>query len=284
MLESILLIFKIIGILFLVIFGFVIFILLLILFAPIKYKSNGHKYNKDLELQALITYLNPLVRIIVKYPSKTVIQVKILFLNVYTMKAKTGVTENTGDSENADKPNFSNETATAEKRNLSIETSTTEKIAASKKTIHENAASTANQTKEATSSKVQDNTKKETGTFDNIRFYAALLQENKVLILEALKTLIKALKTILPRKCYINAVYGTGQADTTGYLYAIYCALFDVWPKGIELILEPIWIEKKLEGEYSIKGKIRLIHLLIAAIKIIADKNIRQLYKKIRSV
>ena len=117
---------------------------------------------------------------------------------------------------------------------------------------------------------------------DTVGYYASLFQENKGLILNVLKTVLNALKTILPRKCRIKAVFGTGEADKTGFIYAAYCALEDYLPG--EIIFEPVWTEKFAEGEFALKGKIRLIHFLVAAIKIIANKNVRLLIKKIRRV
>ncbi len=300
MLEIILLILKIIGIILLVILGLVFLILFLVLFAPIKYKSNGYKRDKDFALQAVVTYLNPLVSITVKYPEETVVHVKILGITVYTQRVKKGVADDEAGAEdiknnrigeeksdNSDNYQHTDDCVKAaeehkeESQKVSSEskykkeTENAEKAKASKET---------GQSEEAPASKIQNSSKKKNSTLNTVGYYASMLQENKGLILEVLKTVLKALKTILPRKCYIKAILGTGQADTTGYIYALYCAVLDYLPKRIEIILEPVWTQKSLEGEYSVKGKIRLIHILIATIKIVADKNVRQLYKRIRSV
>ena len=101
-------------------------------------------------------------------------------------------------------------------------------------------------------------------------------------ILEVIKIVFRALKTIMPRKCRIKAVYGAGEADKTGFIYAAYCALEAYLPGKVTF--EPVWTEKFAEGEFELKGKIRIIHFLVAGIKIIANPRVRLLIKKIRRV
>ena len=117
---------------------------------------------------------------------------------------------------------------------------------------------------------------------DTVGYYYSLFQENKGLILEVIKIVLRALKTILPRKCQIKAVYGAGEADKTGFIYAAYCALEGYLPGKVTF--EPVWTEKFAEGEFELKGKIRIIHFLVAVIKIIANPMVRLLIKKIRRV
>ena len=219
------------SILFLIISGLVLLILFLVLFAPVKYTSSGYKLADKLDVSALITYLNPLVRVKIHYPDELIVQVKILSFTVYPMKSRS---KKATHSEQEAKPGVKDSKPSAEKEKIKIS------------------------------------------------YYISLFQENKGLILEVLHIILNALKTVLPRKCRVRAVFGTGQADTTGFIYAAYCSLCEYLPG--EIIFEPVWIESKAEGEYSVKGKIRLINFLSAVIKIIANKKVRLLYKKLRRV
>ena len=242
MLGIILFILKVLGIIVLCALGLIFLILLLVLFAPIRYSSEGSKYVDNLQVKALVTYLNPIVRIEVHYQARLIVIVKIL-----------GVTLCPKQKEN---------TVPRKKQEKKERVQRTEQ--------------------KSNPSAVEQKTPKKNSVFDALSACVALFQENKELILEVLKVILKALKTVFPRKCYMKAIFGTGQADTTGFIYAAYCSLQDYLPG--EVILEPVWIEPCLEGEYYLKGKIRLIHFVAAAVKIIANRNVRLLYKKIRSV
>ena len=214
-----------------VLLGLVLLILFLVLFAPVKYSSNGSKCSDELKVDALITYLNPIVRVKIVYSEAVIVSVKILGVTIQPKQKQTDTPRTKQKSD---------------------------------------------------SSAAEQKTPKKNSVFDAVSACIALLQENKELILEVLKVILKALKTVFPRKCYIKAIFGTGQADTTGFIYAAYCSLQEYLPG--EVVLEPVWIEPCLEGEYYLKGKIRLIHFVAAAAKIIANRNVRLLYKKIRSV
>ncbi len=262
MLAIILFILKLLSILILVVLGLVLLVLCLVLFAPVKYSSKGNKYGEELRIQALVTYLNPIVRVKVHYPDETIVQVKILGITVYPRKLK---------ETNASQKKKTEQTSPQSGGSHTTEAYQTQGDAIPKRQEE------AEPEKKDTAQSAQ-----ESSTLDTVRTYISLFQENKGLILEVLKVTLKALKTILPRKCYIKAVFGTGQADTTGFIYAAYCSLQDYLPG--EIILEPVWTEAHVEGEYYLKGKIRLIHFVAAAIRIIANRNVRLLIKKIRSV
>ena len=242
MLAIILFILKLLGILILVLLGLALLLLFLVLFAPIKYSSNGSKSGDILKLKALITYLNPFVRIEVHYQARLIVTVKILGITLYPKQKENNVAREKQEK----------------------------KERVQRKEQKSNPAA------------VERKTSKKNSVFDVVSACTALFQENKELILEVLKVILKALKTVFPRKCYIKAIFGTGKADTTGFIYAAYCSLQDYLPE--EVILEPVWIEPYLEGDYYLKGKIRLIHFVVAAVKILANRNVRLLYKKIRSV
>lgn len=296
MLEIIFLILKIIAILLIALFSLTVFILFLIFFAPVKYKSIGHKNGSDFSIYASITYLNPLVNITVRYPEAYIVQVKILFFTVYNLKStKDPVSDTTDKSHSTDKtiieadkmvPNASADRTAENFDEAGKALETTEHIPANvtDEDIKESPPKTNDTNSKDAMQDIPANKASAADIIHKIIAYISLFQENKALVLEVLKTVLRAFKTILPRKCHIKAVLGTGQADQVGYIYAVYCYLLGLLPKGYDIDFEPVWIEKRLEGEYFIKGRMRLIYFLIAVVKVITNKNVRQLYKKIRSV
>lgn len=301
----ILFILKLIGILLLIILGVILLVLALVLFVPIKYRGLGSKYGEVLKVQATVTYLNPIVRVTVQYPDACVVKVKICGFTVFsTGESDKSKEENIGEenfhaeAEKKEKHTFKNNPTAEQKcsHQASRESSETKEEGSpqsgSSDTEREPIVSTDNCSEEIQKPKAQsDSDGSEIGTsedspkdsvLDTVGYYASLFQENKGLVLEVLKTVLKALKTILPRKCRIKAVFGTGEADKTGFIYAAYCALEGYLPG--EIIFEPVWTEKFAEGEFDLKGKIRFIHFLVAAVKIIANRKVRLLIKKIRRV
>lgn len=274
MLGIILLILKILGIIVLCVLGLILLILLLVFFAPIKYSSEGCKYVDKLQVNALVTYLNPIVRVEVRFPDETIVKVKIFGVTVFPAKLREKASDEQKEiSKKTGKSGFAEESsATVDK------SSKPEKNNVFSGKIAE--PSDEQKTKNFKDEQKQDSTKN--STLSTIGYYASLFQENKELILEVLKTILKALKTILPRKCKVHVVFGTGQADVTGFIYGAYCSLKDSLPGEIEF--EPVWTEAYVEGEYILKGKIRIIHFIVAVIKIIANKKVRLLIKKLRRV
>ena len=309
MLSVMLFVLKLVGIILLVLLSLVLLILGLVLFAPIKYKGSGSKYGENLQVQALVTYLNPIVRVLVQYPGAHIVQVKICGFVIFK----------TGDETEEEKPDESIPKTIKEKETPSSENNTVveqecrqqeivqeksstqpssisnageqsvshdvcveEKAGTTKTATTEGETATAKEVHDAHSVVAEQTDLPKDSVVDTIGYYYSLFQENKDLILEVIKIVFRALKTIMPRKCRIKAVYGAGEADKTGFIYAAYCAL-EVYLPG-KVTFEPVWTEKFAEGEFELKGKIRIIHFLVAAIKIIANPRVSLLIKKIRRV
>lgn len=280
MLGIILFILKVLGIIILCALGLIFLILLLVLLAPIRYKCEGRKLGEDLCAKALITYLNPIVRVQVNYPDETICRVKIGGVTVLGRKSKDKKSDVQENSEKTEEPRLTgkaSETIDRDEKKVSESNFEDRTVSGTGKDTEKPKSQ-----KSKTSEDKQEQDRSKSSMLDTVGYYASLFKENKELILDVLKTILKAFKTILPHKCRINVVCGTGQADTTGYIYAAYCSLKDVLPG--EIYLEPVWTKPHIEGEFFVKGKIRIIHFLVAVIKIIANKKVRLLIKKLRRV
>ncbi|MCD7819765.1 MAG: hypothetical protein LUH07_12070, partial [Lachnospiraceae bacterium] len=88
MILILLTILKIIGIILLVLLGLIVLLLCLLLFAPVKYRAKGAKHPDALSVSAIVSYLWPLVRVRVEYPSETILSVKILWIDLLHPKEK----------------------------------------------------------------------------------------------------------------------------------------------------------------------------------------------------
>lgn len=100
-------------------------------------------------------------------------------------------------------------------------------------------------------------------------------EENRQLVTHILFRTKKLLLHIRPRKCRADILFGTGSPDTTGYLLGIYSILSLYLPEQIDVV--PDFMERKLEGHISARGRIVPAVLLFHLLKLYQDKTLRKL-------
>lgn len=86
------------------------------------------------------------------------------------------------------------------------------------------------------------------------------------------------LKKIKPKDIEGDVIFGTGDPASTGQAIGAIAAVYGFLPE--KLNISPDFEEKRYEGNLHVKGKLRLIHVVIIAIRLIADKNVRYVIKK----
>ncbi len=89
----------------------------------------------------------------------------------------------------------------------------------------------------------------------------------------------RVLKHIKPRKFVLKVKFGTGDPSSTGQLLGIICAVYP--PATDKFTLQPDFEEKKLIGELFARGRIRVFTLLVIAIKVLRDQDIKRLRQNI---
>lgn len=87
------------------------------------------------------------------------------------------------------------------------------------------------------------------------------------------------LKKIKPKKIEGDVIFGTGDPAITGQAIGAVAALYGFMPEKLTIV--PDFEEKRYEGDLHIKGKLRLIHVVIIGIRLLIDKNVRYVIKKI---
>ena len=112
-------------------------------------------------------------------------------------------------------------------------------------------------------------------------FYKGLLDrpECKPAVAKLFGQLWYLLKKIKPSKIEGNVIFGTGDPATTGQIIGAIAAVYGFFPEKLQVI--PDFEEKRYEGNIRAKGKLRLIHLIIIAVKLIADRDFRYVVKKV---
>lgn len=124
-------------------------------------------------------------------------------------------------------------------------------------------------------------------TIKNIRseydFYKGLWDEpkGKAAVKHVKDQSAYLLKKIKPSRIEGNVVMGTGDPATTGQIIGAIAAVYGFFPEKLHIV--PDFEEKKLEGNLHVKGKLRLIHAAVITVRLIADRNVRYIIKKIQS-
>ena len=129
-----------------------------------------------------------------------------------------------------------------------------------------------------TFSKICDTIKKIKSEYD---FYKALWDrpEGKAAAKNVLRQVKYLVKKIKPSKIEGDVVFGTGDPATTGQAIGAIAAIYGFFPE--KLHITPDFEEKRYEGNLHVKGKFRLIHFLVIAVRLIADRNCRYVVKKV---
>lgn len=114
-----------------------------------------------------------------------------------------------------------------------------------------------------------------------IGFYQELWEkpEGKAAVKLAFGQLWYLLKKVKPKKIEGDVTFGTGDPALTGQLLGAFAMLYGVLPENLSVT--PDFEEQKYEGTLRIKGKLRLIHLVIIAGRLALDRNFRYVVKKI---
>lgn len=126
--------------------------------------------------------------------------------------------------------------------------------------------------------KICDTIKKIKSEYD---FYKALWErpEGKAAVKNVFHQVWYLLKKVKPSRIEGDVVFGTGDPATTGQAIGAIAALYGFFPE--KLHITPDFEEQRYEGNLHVKGKLRLIHVVIIAVRLIADRNLRYVVKKV---
>ena len=310
-LDIILIILKIIGILLLSILGLVVFLTLIILFVPIRYKSVGD-FEKDdgftHHIYAKVTWCLHIVSITFsRIENKNELIIKVFGINVDRFKKTL-------------KKSISNKKKSKLKKNKSLSKKTTKStakqtsnkpkddIVINDSSVNANKQISSNKDKTKLNEKINMN-KAETHSESNEKKpnIFAKIKEKVIAILEKVKNicekikaynnvknsfieyftkeeskkaikeikiiLYKLMKHILPRKLKANFGFGFQDASTTGTALGALSMLYVIYGDSLEL--EPDFDKEVLYGKYKLKGRIYIYFLLIVAWKLYKDQWIR---------
>lgn len=127
---------------------------------------------------------------------------------------------------------------------------------------------------EYTFRKICDRIKKIT---DNITYYMDLWKKDEIqsAIRTSKVTILSIWKNIKPKKLKISVRFGTEDPATLADILMVYSVLFPII--GQNVLVEPVFEQSVIEGEFFCKGKVTIYVFLIAVWQYLFDKNIKVL-------
>lgn len=337
MLHILLMILKIIGIILLAIIGIALLIVILILFVPIRYRIQAHRYD-DTMAKVNVSWLLSAIRFTLKYNGAEVdTKIRILgfdgskFINGDTKQKQEDIIDYTNEEEKTEpkmEPKACDTDALDENKSDNV-SNNTNGIGKSDDTNKDNGIDTEDSTNtdngidtedsinqsDISSSKEQKkkNTRKPKNIFSRLVFKAKKIYHkfktwckklmNMLKKADDIKTKLLALaefidsrefkdnfafakvqlgrlfKHIMPLKHRIKLEFGTGSPDTTGEILGALAVIMAL--TGMNIQVMPDFDNAIFRGEIYMKGRIRLFNILIIALKVYFNKELRRVADKL---
>ena len=285
MMNWLLLILKILGILIAVVFGVILLAILLILCVPLCYRGRVCYGPQAFTVTAGISWLLFVLRVNISYLGDTpVIAARVFGIPVYRsdrkkQKERKKVPKTGKTTEKTAEKKAPLQTA-AEPVNEKVSGKVNEKAAGKKETGSKKKEETKHTEK-------TEEEKKHKLSWNRINAAKELLsqEESKQAFAFAWDKLKRLLRHILPRKISGTLIYGSGDPCSTGQTLGIVAVLYARY--GELLSITPDFEEKRLECDVSLKGNIQVFTLLLIAVKVITNKEIKQLihkFKKLKTI
>ena len=310
-LDILLIVLKVIGIFLLSILGLFILLMLVILFVPIRYRSNG-QFNKDEEgfehqIYAKVTWCLHIVSInFQRVDNKNVLAFKLFGINLLNKEkkkakkkvnkkankndiskekqinsiSKTSKTDNIVKTEDVNRNSIVISDANNTNNTIKSEVNIDNKINEDEKTNNSSKVSIIVKIKNKINTLIEKLKKigEKLKNINNVKnsFIDYLSKDtSKKSIKEIIYMILKLFKRILPRKLKATVGFGFEDPSTTGSVLGMASIFYGIYGENLEL--EPDFDNQVLYGKYNLKGHIRIFSICITALKLYRNKWIREL-------
>lgn len=308
MIQILLLILKIIGITLLVVLGLILLVLALVLFVPVFYRVRIVHNPEKTQINGRVSFLFPLLLVTFQYLKKIAYRVRVLGISV--LDSEKPKKEKTNKKKKKSKPKKKkqkkkvkeSQTVSVEKVEETAQSGTVqdaaETLASEPAPEIELAEDTESTSKQGFFEKLRVKIEKVRETVSNIinKVKKLLHQKDEVLrilnkpeskraISFAWDKLKRLLKHVLPRKIKGYVVYGADNPATTGQVLGIISMVYA--KTGMLLEIRPNFEEAQLECDVELRGSVQLFTLLVIAVKVFMNQELRQLitdFKNVKSV
>lgn len=269
-LAILLTILKVTGIVLLCIIGLVLFVLLIVLFVPIRYKADGFYKDSDYNVKAKASWLLHVVTVSFDLKASKEPVIKVFGIKLKGKKKKDEEEGETAEETTEDVTKEAKVETKEEAVEEIKEESTDEQFSEETATDEEDNRSE----KKDKRSKDKKEFKSES-VYDKIKGYVDIIKSDEFKESFALvkKQLCRLLKAILPGKWEINASLGFEDPSLTGYVCAVSGAMYMWFRKHIHIVGD--FDEEKIDAKAYFKGRIYIVVLVYVFLRVWFNKKIR---------
>jgi len=287
--EIILLILKIILIAVGVLLGLVILALGLILLVPIHYEVSGSIGDSwEIRIKGKVSYLLSIFKLMFTYEEGEFHPRFFLFGFEKKLQKDAEVEAETADAEAEITIHKREPQVVPAEKQVEAHDVTEECVEPdiSVETFHEEKTEPEKMTQRPEESKkTRPKKEKSKSNFDFARIKQELTDEhNKSVVRKVWSELGYLIKHFKFRKIVTDLVFATGDPATTGQALGILCMIPTLYRYDFKIVPDFEAEEPYLKGTFLIAGKIRLIHVLMTVLRLIFDKEVRIVVKKILKV
>lgn len=278
--ELILLILKIILIVFGVVLGLIVLALATILLVPIRYEVSGNISDSwEFQVKGKVSYLLSVIKVLFSY-EKEQFDMKV-FLFGFEKKLQQEdaeeIAEETTDETVGETADKSVEISCEAEEH--VEQVTSEEPLQQEKPKKECVEKQPRKTSRRTDKKQKD---KQKSKFDFAFIKQQLTDEhNKSVVRKIWSELCYLLKRFKFREIVTDLVFATGDPATTGQALGVLCMIPMLYRYEFKIIPDFEAEDAYIKGTFLVAGKVRLIHLLITILRLIFDKEVRLVVKRI---
>ena len=291
--ELLFLLLKIILIALLVVLGIIIFLIGAVLFIPIRYEVSGTIGDAwELSIKGKLTYFFSLFKLIFSYQNgQTNIQMYLFGIQKKMKGAELKEEVEKELEDTLEEIDTSEADAEAEveirKRNESasekaddVKTSKVEQTKAAETKQNDRNADKAKSEKKTQKNKKEKTTEKKKLDFNFIK--KELTDEhNRSVVKKIWSELGYLLKHFRFRKIQTDLFFGTGDPASTGQVLGILCMIPLLYEYEFKITPDFESEEAYIKGTFLIAGKVRLIHLLRTVLRLVFDKEVRIVVRKV---
>ena len=296
--HVILQILAVIGIVLLVLLALLILTVLAVLFVPIRYRASGEKEADRIEGVAAVSFLYPFLSFKWQRAGNEN-RWALRLLGIKLKSSRKADKEKPAEPEKTEKGKVAEPEKTdkgkAEETAQAAKPVKEEKQPATPNVQNAEAEDAARQAEKTGTQETDRGSSEKKARFtisglcdkmenirDNVEYYKERLtaEENRLFLKRTKERIFAVLKSIKPKVLTARVVCGTGSPDTTGYVCAVYGMLYPVIEDRISFTAD--FENKVLDGELSVKGKVRVATLVRHGIKILLDKQLKVFLKEMK--
>lgn len=288
--SVILFILKLIGIILLVLLGIVITLLLLVLFVPIRYYVSG-EIEEEITVHAKVTWLLHLISFAADYEKgEAVTSLRIMGIRKKA-KAKSALEEEAWEDEPEDTAWDETDAESVDESEENTENGRTD-----------NGQNNSEAQESLTTSESQENAHSEKPSriqrlFDTVRRFKSAAGQlrgkassvKEIITDEANHSVVKAvfaelgylLKHFKFRKLITDLRFSAGDPAATGQALGVLCLFPILYQYQVSVVPDFEAEEFYVKGTFEIKGRVRVVHLLVTLLRLWKKKEVRELVKQL---